>query len=166
MEPNRSTNRGFQKGCCKVKKKIISIAVASAILLASLIIYIMPNPLSDCFGESSQITITLNEIGISDGEPFIDPVTYPDITEEQKDSIFALCDQYSYRRTFHTIFSDGSLSGLGTRLLWIYINGEDSTVHHITISSTGKIAIGNKTYEMDNAHQFIEQIGKILAKPS
>ena len=156
----------FKKGVIKVKKKIICFAVVSAILLASLIIYIIPKPLSDCLGESSQITITMNEIGIRDGEPFIDPITYPDITEEQKDSIFSLCNQYSYRRTFHTFFSDGSMSGLGNRLIQIYIYDEDTTVNLITISSTGKIGIDNKTYKMDNAEQFIEQMADILEKPS
>ena len=149
-----------------MKKKIICFAVVFVILLASLIIYIIPKPLSDCLGESSQITITLNEIGIRDGEPFIDPITYPDITEEQKDSIFTLCNQYSYRRTLHTIFSDGSMSGLGNRLIYIFIKGDDSTVNLITISSTGKIGIDNKTYKMNNAEQFIEQMTEILAEPS
>lgn len=156
----------FRKDVINVKKKIICFAVVSTILLASLIIYIIPEPLSDCLGESSQITITMNEIGTRDGEPFIDPITYPDITEEQKDSIFALCNQYSYRRTFHTIFSDGSMSGLGNRLIYIFINGDDTTVNLITISSTGKIGIDNKTYKMDNAEQFIEQMAEILEKPS
>lgn len=77
-----------------MKKKTVCFAVFFAILLAGFLIYFMPMPLSDCLGESSQITITLNEIGIRDGEPFIDPISYPEITEEQKDSIFALCNQY------------------------------------------------------------------------
>ena len=149
-----------------MKKKTVCFAVFFAILLAGFLIYFMPMPLSDCLGESSQITITLNEIGIRDGEPFIDPVSYPEITEEQKDSIFALCNQYLYRRTCRTIFSDGSMSGLGDRLIYIFINGNDSTANLITISSTGKIGIDNKTYKMDHAEQFIEQMTEILATPS
>ena len=31
---------------------------------------------------------------------------------------------------------------------------------------TGKIGIDNKTYKMDHAEQFIEQMTEILAKPS
>ncbi|MCI7793355.1 hypothetical protein MR578_03865 [bacterium] len=73
-----------------MKKKTVCFAVFFAILLAGFLIYFMPMPLSDCLGESSQITITLNEIGIRDGEPFIDPISYPEITEEQKDSIFRI----------------------------------------------------------------------------
>lgn len=142
--------------------------VVFVILLAGLIIYFMPKPLSDRIGESSQISsIVVAEIGIGDGEPFIDPTSYSDITEEQKDSIFALCKQYSYRRTFYTLFSDGSLSGLGDRLIHIFIYG-DMTVNDInmSISSTGKIAIGNKTYQMNHAEQFIDQMKEILGKSS
>lgn len=145
-----------------MKKKIICFAAVSTILFVSFILYFKPEPLSDSFGKSSQITITTNEIGVRDGEPFIDSITHPDITEEQKNNLLALCHQYSYRRTFNTLFSDGSVSGLGNRLVYIFINDDDATFHIITISSTGKIAIDNKTYQMDDAKQFIEQITAIL----
>lgn len=148
-----------------MKKKIICFAAVFAILLIGLIIYIVPKPLSNRFGESNQITaITIQEFSIRDGEPFIDSITYSDITEEQKNGIFALCNQYSYSRTFHTLFSDGSMSGLGDKLIHIYINGNDPTVNQITLSSTGEIGIGNKTYKMRQAEQFIEKMTKILEK--
>ena len=157
---------GFEERMLQVKKKTICFAVVSVLLLAGIIIYILPIPLSDCMRESRQITITLNEIGIQDGQPFINPITYPDITEEQKSSIFTLCSQYSYRRTFQTLFSDGSMSGLGNRLMLIYVNGDDLAGSFITISSTGEISIDNRTYKMDHAEQFIQQMTDILAQPA
>ena len=58
------------------------------------------------------------------------------------------------------------MSGLGNRLIYIFINGDDTTGNLITVSSTGEIGIDNKTYKMDNAEQFIEQMTEILEKPS
>ena len=58
------------------------------------------------------------------------------------------------------------MSGLGNRLMLIYVNGDDLAGSFITISSTGEISIDNRTYKMDHAEQFIQQMTDILAKPA
>lgn len=140
-----------------MKKKTICLILAIVLILTSAIIYFIPMKLSDSLGDGSKITITVTEIGVKDGTPFIEPVSDPDLTEEQLERIFALCSQYSYRRTIHTLFSDGSMSGIGGKV--IYICGNNAT---ITVSSTGQIAVNDKIYKMKHAEQFIDQVTEIL----
>lgn len=125
-------------------------------------IYFIPMSLLDCFDEEGQINIQVSEFGVDYGKPFITPIAYSEITEEQKERIFALCSQYSYRRTISTLFSDGSISGLGDKVAYIFINGNDKNNNYITISSSGKIAIENKTFQMKHVQQFIDQMTEIL----
>ena len=124
----------------------------------------MPAKLSECLGDGSQINIQVNTFDIKDGEPIINQETYSDITEEQKNSILKLCSQYSYRRRIDTLFSDGSISEVGDTVVYIFLNGEDGSDKQIVISSTNKIAIGNKTFKMNHAEQFIRELLKILEK--
>lgn len=145
-----------------MKKKTICFILAFALILTSTIIYFIPVKLSACLGDGSKIIITVSEMGVSNGTPFINPVSYADITEEQKESILALCSQYSYRRTIHTLFSDGSMSEIGDKLVYIYVNDENDTV--ITVSSTGKIAVKNRTFKMKHADLFINRMTEILGK--
>lgn len=146
-----------------MKKKRFCFGATFAILLVGLIIYFVPKPLSNHLDESTQITsVVVQRFKTQDGEPIIDTSSYSEITKEQKDRIFALCNQYSYRRTVHTLFSDGSMSGLGDRLIDIFIQAEDTTIRLIAIASTGTISIGNKTYKMSQAEQFMNQMEEIL----
>lgn len=147
------------------RKKLCAAAVL-AVLLAGLILYLLPRPLSDLLGESSRIdTVRTYEFEIREGQPFIDSATYPELTEEQKARVFALCRQYSYRRTLGTPFSDGSISGLGNRLLDIFVTGGDAAPQSVTVSSTGKLAIANRVYKMDHAERFLEQMEEVLGEP-
>ena len=145
-----------------MKKKIVYATAIFVMMLVCLMIYFIPMPLLDCFDEEGQINIQVSEFGVDYGKPFITPITYSEITEEQKERIFALCSQYSYRRTISTLFSDGSISGLGDKVAYIFINGNDKNNNYITISSSGKIAIENKTFQMKHAQQFIDQMTEIL----
>lgn len=147
-----------------MKKKKICVTVIFVCILISLIAYFMPVQLSECLGGSGQINIQVNRFDIKDGEPFIDQKTYSDITEEQKNSILKLCSQYSYRRTIGTLFSDGSISGVGDTVIYIFLNGEDGRDKQIVISSTDKIAIENRTFKMKHAEQFINELIEILEK--
>ena len=145
-----------------MKKKIVYATAIFVMMLVCLMIYFIPMPLLDCFDEEGQINIQVSEFGVDYGKPFITPITYSEITEEQIERIFALCSQYSYRRTISTLFSDGSISGLGDKVAYIFINGNDKNNNYITISSSGKIAIENKTFQMKRAEQFIDQMTEIL----
>ena len=145
-----------------MKKKIVYATAFFVMMLVCLMVYFIPIPLLDCFDEEGQINIQVSEFGVDYGKPFIAPIAYSEITEEQKERIFALCSQYSYRRTISTLFSDGSISGLGDKVAYIFINGNDKNNNYITISSSGKIAIENKTFQMKRAEQFIDQMTEIL----
>ena len=131
------------------------------VMLVCLTIYFQPMSLSDSISENSLIHITMTEMSVQDGEPHMDLTDYSNMTEEQKDRITALLENYPYRRAFDTIFSDGLISGLGDRMLSIFIYQDTELIHSIAVSSEGQMAIDDRTYEMKHAEQFIEQIESI-----
>ena len=145
-----------------MKKKTIYIAVTVIVLLICIAAFFKPLSLSNTVRESDQIIMVLSEFGVRNGEAYIDSVDYQAITTEQKSAVLTLLEKYTYRRTFGTLFSDGSLSGLGDRMLYIYVYEDASLVGSIFVSSAGKIAVNEKSYRMENAEQFIEQIVGIM----
>ena len=56
------------------------------------------------------------------------------------------------------------MSDVGNRTLAIYIYDGDSLADSILASSSGKIAVQNKTYYMKNSEQLIEQIIEIAKR--
>lgn len=143
---------------CTVLPAVIIIAV----LLICAITYFKPISLSDIASENNRIVMILNEFGVRNGAAYIDSTDYQSITPEQKSSIIALFEQYTYRRTFGTLFSDGSLSDMGDQVLYIYVYDGNSLVSNIFVSTSGKIAVNEKSYSMKNAEHFIEQIIEIV----
>ena len=146
-----------------MKKKAIVRASIAVLLLVGLAIYFRPLHFS-VPDESSQITIVLNEYAVSGGKPIIDSAEYQATASEQKSAIRALLEKTAYRRTAGTLFSDGSMTDVGNRTLAIYIYDGDSLVDSIFVSSSGKIAVQNKTYYMKNSEQLIEQIIEIAKR--
>ena len=104
-----------------------------------------------------------SELGVKNGEAYIDSVDYQDITIEQKSTILALLDKYTYRRTIGTLFSNGSTSDLGDKTLSVYVYDDVSLINSVFATSSGKIVINEKVYNMENAEQFIEQIIEIMS---
>ena len=147
-----------------MKKKTIYPVVIVIALLICIIAFFRPLSLSDIARENTQIKMVLSELGVRDGEAYIDSVDYQDITTEQKRAILTLLEKYSYRRTFDTLFSDGSISGLGDKTLSIYVYDDVSLVGSIFVSSSGRIAVNEKSYSMKNAEQFIEKIIEIVGQ--
>ena len=146
-----------------MKKKVSVLASIVVLLLVGLAIYFRPLHFS-VPDESSQITIVLNEYAVSDGKPIIDSAEYPVTGSEQMSAIQATLENTTYRRTAGTLFSDGSMTDMGNRTLAIYIYDGDALTDSIFVSSSGKIAVQNKTYCMKNAEQFIEQIIEIAER--
>lgn len=146
-----------------MKKKTIYLVVIVIVLLI-FIAFFKPLSLSDIARENNQIKMVLNELGVRNGEAYIDSVDYQVITAEQKSAILTLLEKYTYRRTFDTLFSDGSISGLGDKTLSIYVYDDVSLVGSIFVSSSGRIAVNEKNYRMENAEQFIEQIIEIMGQ--
>lgn len=146
-----------------MKRKSIILVLIAVLLLIGLAIYFRPLHFS-VPDEISQISIVLNEYSVSDGKPTIDSAEYPVTSPEQRRAILALLEKTTYRRTTGTLFSDGSMSDVGNRTLAIYIYDGDSLADSILASSSGKIAVQNKTYYMKNSEQLIEQIIEIAKR--
>lgn len=146
-----------------MKRKSIILVLIAVLLLIGLAIYFRPLHFS-VPDESSQISIVLNEYSVSDGKPVIDSAEYQATASEQRRAIRALLAETAYRRTAGTLFSDGSMSDVGNRTLAIYIYDGDSLADSILASSSGKIAVQNKTYCMKNSEQLIEQIIEIAKR--
>ena len=143
-----------------MKKRTISLLTLIIILLICTIIYFRPLSLSSLVTEDSLINMISSEYVLKNGEPDIDTVEYKDITAEQKNVLLPILEKYAYRRTFGTLFSNGSMSGTGNKMLTIYVF--DTNSDSIFVTSVGKIVVNNKNYRMENAEQFIEQIMEIM----
>ena len=104
-----------------MKKKMLCPIVIVIALLICCIVYFKPLSLSDVAGTDNQIKMVYSQLGVKNGEPYIDSVDYQDITMEQKNAILSLLDKYTYRRTVGTLFSNGSTSDLGNKTFSIYV---------------------------------------------
>ena len=141
-----------------MKKRTMILAGAIILMLAGLCFYFQPIPVSDLVSENHNMIITLSEFEIINGEAHIESTQYNDITDAQKDDLIALFQNYSYRRTFGTLFSDGSISGLGDKLICVFVYDGSTLVDSIFISETGKFSTHEKTYQVKNAAELIDQI--------
>lgn len=135
-----------------------AVLIFSAILLAGIILFFQPMECSNLLDDHGISTITIQKIGIRDGQPWIDPISYSNLTPEQQNRLFQLCRQYTYRRTFGTLFSDGTIADGGDSVGYLF--GEDGSI--IAISSKGTIAIGNQTFRMAHADQWMAQVLELL----
>lgn len=145
-----------------MKKKTVISLVIVILLLAGAIAYFRPLSFSGMAGENQQINMVLSEVGVRNGEAYIDSTDYADITTEQKTAVWTVLEQYPYRRTPGTLFSDGSLSGLGEKMLSIYVYEDGILTDSIIVTSSGKIAVNGKKYRMASAEQCIDQLTEIF----
>lgn len=139
-----------------MKKKItcfVCIGIA-VLLLISAILYFMPLSLSNVIDKNTKMYITLMEYNMETG---VSNSASTEITDEQQKGIPAVLDEYTYQRTFGTLFYNGTMSGLGSKVLYIGNNGKT-----ITVTETGKLSFDGKIYRIDNAEQLIQQILEIV----
>ncbi len=142
----------------KRKKRLCILAVV-VLLLVCMAAFFRPLSLSNLVGQNSQIQMVLSEFGVRNGEPYNDSTNYMEITVEQTRAILSILDKATYRRTFGSLFSNGTISG--DKILNIYIYDGESLVGGILVSSSGSIAVNGKTYSMKHAERFMEQIIEI-----
>lgn len=135
---------------------------ALGLLLLVLVIYFKPVNLADLGEVNSEIRITQQHVYVENGEPYIDSESYNDLSEEQTRSILDSLRRYKYRRTLGTLFSDGSLSNLGEKMICIYIYKEKELVYTVMITDTGNISVNSKIYVMQNSSELIQEIYKIM----
>lgn len=145
-----------------MKKKALYIAGVVIILLICILAYFKPLSLVDTIKENKRIDIIVNEFEIEDGEPNIESVVYNDLTTEQNSAILALLGEYNYRRTLGTLFSNGSITDLDDKTLTIFVYDDNSSVSAIAVASSGKIAVNDKSFGMEDAEQLIKQIIEIV----
>lgn len=139
-------------------KKNIIFALIIVIIIACLSIYFKPIKLSKTISENNTIMLLVTELGVKNGEPYIDTKDYKNITDKQKNNIIELFNNYSYTRTFTTHFSDGSISDNGDKIIYIYLYDSDKLIDYICISSSGNISVNDKTYKIKDATEFINKI--------
>lgn len=147
-----------------MKKKGLVFGIIAVVLAVAAFVYFRPMPLSDLAEEDQTVLVTYTEFSVRDGVPLIDPESYNDITDEQKSDIIRLMGEYSYTRTFGTVFSDGSLDGLGDVMGCIYIYEGNDLEHSVIISDTNNISVDNKTYKMKNSPEFLDMLSEIVGK--
>lgn len=148
-----------------MKKRAICLAVIVIALLTCGILYFKPLSLSDIAGKNDQVKVLYCELGVRNGEAYVDPVAYQDITPEQTHAILALLGEHPYRRSVGTLFSkNGAVSGLGSETLSLYVYDDGSLIHRVTLTSSEQIVVNEKVYRMKTAEQkqLMEQILEIV----
>ena len=145
-----------------MKKKMLCPIVIVIAFLICCIVYFKPLSLSDVAEADNQMKMIYSQIGVENGEAYIDSVNYQDMTIDQKNAILSLLDKYTYRRTVGTLFSNGSTSDLGNKTLSIYVYDDDLLINSVFATSSGKVVINEKTYNMEDAERFIEQMIEIM----
>lgn len=145
------------------KKRGVVFGIIIIVLIAGLL-YFKSLRLSDLVNENQYIIITYDELGVKNGLPDINNKTYDEITEVQKNKIIDLLKQYSYKRTFGTIFSDGSLSELSNKMVYIFIYENKELVNEVFISDSGHISVNGKSYILKKSSVFIDQLLDIINK--
>ena len=145
-----------------MKKKMLCSTIIVFAFFVCCTVYFKPLSLSDVAGADNQIKMVYSQLGVKNGEAYIDSVDYQDITIDQKNAILSLLDKHTYRRTVGTLFSNGSTSDLGDKTLSIYVYDDASLINSVLVTSSGKVVINEKTYNMEDAEPFIEQIVEIM----
>lgn len=141
------------------RKSIVYIVI---VFLIGCVLYFKPLRLSDLINENQEICITAMEFAITNGKSDIDSKNYNEITVEQKNDIISLFQNYSYRRTIFTAFSDGSMSDLGNIMVLIYTYEDGKVDNTIYVSAAGDISVNNKNYVLANAPEFIQELLEII----
>ena len=146
----------------KARYKVLATGIIVAAVLAALLLYFWPMKISDLINENQEIHITQIEMGIQDGEPYMDNENYCDLTKEQRKDIIDLFQQYTYRRTPGTAFSDGSLSGISDRIIHVYAYDDGELLYTIFITDTNGLSINERSYVLRDSSGLIQEILTVI----
>ena len=146
----------------KRRNQVFVTGIIIVTVLTALLVYFWPIKMSGLINENQEILITRTEFGIQNGEPNIDYENYNNLTEAQRQDIIDLFQQYTYRRTPGTLFSDGSLSEIEDEIIHICIYEDNELLNMIRISDAGIISVNNRSYKMQDTSGFIQDIFRIL----
>lgn len=146
----------------KARYKVLATGIIVAAVLVALLLYFWPMKISDLINENQEIHITQIEMGIQDGEPYMDNENYCDLTKEQRKDIIDLFQQYTYRRTPGTAFSDGSLSGISDRIIHLYAYDDGELLYTIFITDTNGLSINERSYVLRDSSGLIQEILTVI----
>ena len=146
------------------KIRFITIIIVA---LGGLLWYFRPLSLSNLANDSIQILATEIEYVVKDDMAYHNVTNYTEISDVQKNEIQALFENYSYKRTLGTLFSDGSLDGFFNKVphktVLISVYKEGDSFNSITIRDTGKIAVNDKDYKIQDSAELIEAMLEIIS---
>lgn len=146
-----------------IEKKKKGLFLGAIVFTVAAILYFRPIKLADLASEEQYILILYQELGVKNGSPYIDSTKYNDISEDEKRRIIEVLKRYSCRRTWKTVFSDGSLTGLGDGVVNIYVYDENNEpVNTVAVTRAGDISVNGKVYAMKNAPAFMEELLEIV----
>lgn len=148
----------------KPSYKALVTGTIIVIVLAVLLLYFWPMKMSDLINKDYEIRITLTEVVVRDGEPYIDTKNYDNLTEEQGQDIMSLFQQYTYRRTPGTLFSDGSISGAVNNYINIFVYEDSKLVRTIIISDTGGMSVDSRVYVVQEPSALIQDIISVIER--
>ena len=146
---------------CKKRLVLCIIVIFAA---GALLLYFRPLPLAVPADEKQDIMIIEIELGVRDGETYMDSKSYNSLTKTQKSEMADLFQRYKYRRTFGTIFSDGSFADLGDKLVQIFTYENDELIHTVSISSTDHISVDGRTYFLSDSVELIIDLLKVITE--
>lgn len=147
----------------KMNKKLMIIFAIVILSVVGFSIYFRPLSMSDLLSDDNTIIVCQNIMEVKNGQPDIDVQSYEDITEQQKNEISELFDEYTYRRKFNTIFSDGSMAdSRGRTFLNIFIYDGTTLKNTIIFTDYGEISVDGKNYKLKKSNDLIDQIQVIL----
>lgn len=147
------------------QNKALFCGMIVLVFIQGLLLYFEPLKLSELINENQSVIISYQEFGVRAASPYIDYTNYDAVTEDEKDKIIDILKQYPYKRTFGTIFSNGSLEGFGREVINIYIyNGDDELVNQLSIADSGRISVNGKTYTLKKASSCIADVLETVRK--
>lgn len=148
------------------KKSIIKNSIF-VLLIISIGFYFRPMSISSLFDDTTVIKISYSNLGIADGETYIEDTGYYTLTEEEKTYLLSKLSKYTYFRKISTIFSNGSLNGIGNEIIMLYTENREKESQIIFISSLGEIIVDNRVYTAKNSWKIIEEVKEIntIEKP-
>lgn len=146
-----------------MRKKHRVLCIIAIFAIGAFLFYLRPLPLGVLADEKQDIMIIEIELGVKDGETYMDSKSYNTLTNAQKSEIADLFQRYKYRRTFGTIFSDGSFTGLGDKLVQIFTYENGELIHTVSISSTDHISVDGRTYFLSDSVELIIDLLKAIA---
>ena len=88
------------------------------LLTISVGLYFRPMSISSLFDDTTVIKISYSNLGIADGETYIENTDYSTLTAEEKTQLLSILSKYTYARKMSTVFSNGSSNGVGSEIIF------------------------------------------------